>query len=83
MEKISFETENGTEELFVLGQTTLSGETFLLVAESEEEDCDAMILRQVEAGEGDDAVYEEVDDEKQLDALAKVFTEILEDVEFS
>lgn len=83
MEKISFETENGTVELFVLGQTTLSGETFLLVAESEEDDCDAMILRQVDSSDGDDAVYEEVDDEKQLDALAKVFTEILEDVEFS
>lgn len=82
MEKINFITEDGSEELYVIADTTVAGESFLLVTDTEEGDADAWILKQVKT-ENDEVIYEDVMDDKQLDALSKVFAEILEDVEFS
>lgn len=84
MEKLVF-TEPDTEEkieAFVLEQTVVAGETFLLVTEEEDGDADCWILKQV-TEENDEIIYEIVEDEKQLDALAKVFEELLEDVEIN
>ena len=84
MEKIKFfDMENNTElEFFVLEETKLSGEHYLLVTEQEEGDADAYILKEVQ-GEGDEAVYEFVEDESVLDALSDIFAEMLTDVDFS
>lgn len=82
MEKLVF-TEPETEEkmeAFVLEQTVVAGETFLLVTEEEDGDADCWILKQVTEENGE-MIYEIVEDEQQLDALAKVFEELLEDVE--
>ncbi len=81
-ENIIFENEEGEEvSFFVIEQTMLAGENYLLVAESEEDEADAYILREIEEEDGQ-TVYEMVDEEEELDALSKIFSELLEDVEF-
>lgn len=81
-ENIIFENEEGEEvSFFVIAQTMLAGENYLLVAESEEDEADAYILREIEEEDGQ-TVYEMVDEEEELEALSKIFSELLEDVEF-
>lgn len=83
MERIVFTTEDDTEvEFFVLEQTRIAGENYILVADSEGEEANALILRETEgAQDGEDAVYDIVEDEKELNAISKVFVEMLDDVD--
>lgn len=66
-------------ELYVLEQTCINGINYLLVTEEEEADSDAYILKEVQAEEND-VVYEFVEDDVELDAISKVFEEMLDDV---
>ncbi|MBO4374711.1 MAG: DUF1292 domain-containing protein [Lachnospiraceae bacterium] len=81
MEKIRFETDSGTREYYVLESTTLSGNTYILVAESEDEDCEALILKEGNSGDEETAVYTEIEDDTELDAVAEVFGKLLDDTE--
>ena len=82
MEKIIITAEDGEKiELFVIEQTKLEGNNYLLVTESEDEEAEAYILKDISTENDADAVYEFVDDENVLDALAKVFSELIEDTE--
>lgn len=84
MEKITFEPEEGTPvEFYVLEQTKLGGIQYILVTEQEEGDGDALILKDISAPEENEAVYEIVEDETELDAVAAIFENILEDIELS
>ena len=49
MEKVFFQSPEGGEgiEFFVLEQTRINGADYLLVAEEEEGDCEALILKDV------------------------------------
>lgn len=85
-EKITFYTENedGTKEaaeFFVLEETTVSGNTFLLVADEAESDANAYILQKITESD-DEVVYEFVEDDELFAALIKVFSELLEDTDF-
>ena len=84
METVKFHDEELNEDLefYVLEQTQINADTFLLVTEEEEGDSDAFILKQVN-GQDDELVYEMVEDDNVLDGLAKIFAELLEDVDFS
>jgi redox-regulated HSP33 family molecular chaperone len=84
VETVKFHDEELNEDLefYVLEQTQINGNTFLLVTEEEEGDSDAFILKQVN-GQEDELVYELVEDDNVLDGLAKIFAELLEDVDFS
>ena len=84
METVKFHDDEMNEDLefYVLEQTQINGDTFLLVTEEEEGDSDAFILKQVN-GQDDELVYELVEDDNVLDGLAKIFAELLEDVDFS
>lgn len=84
MEKITF-TDPDTKEtvqLFCLEQTKISNQNYLLVTEDEEGDSDAYILKEI-SSEGDDFVYEMVEEDAELEAIGKVFAELLEDVGFA
>ena len=82
MEKIIITAEDGGKiELFVIEQTKLEGNNYLLVTESEDEEAEAYILKDISTENDADAVYEFVDDENVLDALAKVFSELIEDTD--
>ena len=80
-EKVTFTTENGEEiNVFVVEQTMLSGVNYLLVTDSREAEADAFIMRELEDQDGQ-CTYEFIEDEKELDALSKVFAELLDDVD--
>lgn len=83
MEKISFQIENEQEpvEFFVLEQTRIAGINYLLVTEEEEGDSEAFILKDLSKDEDNDSIYEIVSDDKELDAVAAVFENMLDDIE--
>lgn len=82
MEKIVFRDPESQDELevYVLEQTCINGTTYLLVTEEEEEDSVAYILKEI-LTENDEAVYAMVEDDVELNAISKVFTEMLDDVD--
>lgn len=85
MEKVKFTLDTQeSAEFYVLEQTKLSGNQYLLVTDVQEGDGDALILKEVVIGEGKtESVYEVVEDDTELDAVAAVFESLLEDIEFS
>ena len=82
MEKIIFTDPENQEdlELYRLEQTCINGTTYLLAAEEEEEDSVAYILKEVQT-ENEDVIYAMVEDDVELNAISKVFAEILDDVD--
>lgn len=85
MKKVKFMLdEKESVEFFVLEQTKLSGNQYLLVSDVEEGDGNALILKEIAAGEEKkENVYEVVEDDMELGAVAAVFESLLEDIEFS
>lgn len=84
MEKLIFEPEEGDPvEFYVLEQTKLGGISYILVTEEEEGDGEALILKDISTSEEEEAIYEVVEDETELGAVAAVFKDLLEDVELS
>ena len=83
MEKVTFydDIEDTSVDFYVVEQTKLNGETYLLVTEDESEEAEAFILREVRS-ENDEITYEMVEDELEITALGKVFAELLDDVDF-
>ena len=83
MEKITFtfEGEDQAVEFFVLEQTKLGGVTYILVTDSEEDDAECLISKDLSKVEEDESVYEVVEDDTELLAVSKVFEELLEDVD--
>ena len=75
MEKITFtfEGEDQAVEFFVLEQTKLGGVTYILVTDSEEDDAECLILKDLSKVEEDESVYEVVEDDTELLAVSKVF----------
>lgn len=81
MEKIKFMSEDMQEEAFyVLEQTTINAVNYLLVADSEEDEAQCLILKETPSAEKGESVYEIVEDDVELSAVSKVFEELLEDV---
>ena len=83
LEKIAFCPDGGEAvEFYVLEQTRLAGRDYILVTDSlDEEEGEALILKDVSSPEDQEALYETVDDEQELDAVASVFADMLEDVD--
>ena len=80
-EKITFETEDGQkDEFYVVEETRLNGVNYLLVADSEEEDAECLILKDMSAEDEQEGLYVMVEDDVELEAVMKVFAELLEDV---
>lgn len=82
MEKITFSPE-GEEavDFYVLEQTTLGGVNYLLVTDEEEGDGEAYILKDVSKAEDTEGIYEMVTEDAEMDAVASVFENLLEDIE--
>ncbi len=83
-ERIIFTTDDGEEVAFyIVEETTLAGENYLLVAEADEdeEEADALILKETKGENDEEAVYDVVEDEAVLEALSKIFAELLDDVD--
>ncbi len=84
MEKILFQAV-GEEpiEFYVLEQTTVAGVNYILVTDAEEGDGDALILKDISGQNEEEAVYDIVSDDKELNAIAQIFENLLDDVEFT
>ena len=68
-------------DFFVLEQTKVNGISYILVTDSEEDDAECLILKDTSEENTPESVYEIVDDDVELTAIAKVFEELLEDVD--
>ncbi len=84
MERIEFCLEGDSEktEFYVLEQTKLGGCDYILVTDAkEDEDGEAMILKDISDPEDPEAIYETVVDDTELEAVCAIFSDLLEDVE--
>lgn len=82
MEKITFSPEDGEDvELFVVEQTRLGGNEYILVTDTQEDEGDAWILKDISAPDDRESIYTMVDDETELDAVASIFSDLLEDID--
>lgn len=81
-DSICFQTDDGKEvRFFILEETMLAGENYLLVSDGTGDEETAYIMREI-TEENEEKIYEIVEDEKKLEALSKVFAELLDQVEF-
>lgn len=82
MEKISFAGANGDSiDFYVIEKTTLGGVDYMLVTESETEDADAYVLKDVSDTKDSEGIYEIVEDEKELEAVGQIFQSLLDDID--
>lgn len=85
MEKVIFQSPQDGEalEFYVIEETSINGMNYLLVTEEEDGDCEAFILKRLSQDEEEDAVYEMVESEEELESISRIFSEILEDVDIT
>lgn len=82
METIIMQGENGEEiEFEVIETTRLGGVDYYLVCDTEDEE-NAYILKDVSKVDEEISIYEFVEDDKEYDAIAAIFEEIVDDAEF-
>ena len=81
-EEIKFTTEDGEEVAFyVLEQTRLGGVNYILVSTTDEEEAEALNLKDVSNDTDEEAIYDIVEDDQELELVAGIFKELLDDVE--
>lgn len=81
-EKISFtDADNETVELYILEETRINGVNYLLVSESDDEESECYIFKDLSDAGDEEACYVEVEDDSELDAVFKVFEQLLDDTE--
>ncbi len=85
MERISFTLhETGEEVLFyVLVETRLNGTNYILVADSQEGDGEALILKDLSLDGESEALYEIVDEDRELQSVMEIFEQLLKDVDIT
>lgn len=82
MEKIIFSPDGEEQvEFYVLEQTRIGGVNYILVSDVEDGDGEALILKDLSEETDTEAVYEIVSEDEELNAVAAVFENLLEDVE--
>ena len=81
--KIIFTDENGRQEVFyVIEETRLGNVSYLMVTDTPDaEEADAYILKDISGPEEEEAVYEFVEDDRELEAIADLFAQLLEDTD--
>lgn len=84
-EKIIFVDEDGNEvEMFVVEETRINNVNYILVTEDDEsEEATAYILKDISNEEEEEAVYEMVEEDSELEYIGKIFSELLEDVDIT
>lgn len=81
LEKVTFRPD-GEEpvEFYVLEQTRIGGYNYILVTDSEEDDAEALILKDMSRDGEEESLFTIVSDDEELSAVAGVFENMLEDV---
>lgn len=81
-EKIVFYTDTEEIEFYVIEQTRINDVNYILVADSMEDDAEALILKEtVNEENAEDVIYSEIENDDELEAISKVFSEILDDID--
>ena len=79
-DEIVFTTEDGEEVTFqVLEQTRLGGVDYLLVSTMDEEEPEAIIMKDISKDTEVEAIYDIVEDDRELELVAGIFQELLDD----
>lgn len=80
---ITMVTEDGDEVVFsVLEEIRIHGKDYLLVTDApEDEDGECYILKDVSGEQEPDAVYEFVEDDRELDSVMGIFEALLSDAD--
>ncbi len=82
MEKIRFVEEDGTEvEFYVEEQTRMNGCNYLLVTDSQDDEAQAYILKDLSDETDPQARYVMVEDDNEFETMSRLFSEMLEDVD--
>ena len=82
METIQITSEDGEQiQFYVVEQTRVNGKDYILVSETEDEEAEAYILKDVSSDKETEAVYEFVEEADELNALAAVFSELVDDTD--
>lgn len=82
--KIRMVDEEGAEIKFsVIEQTRVNNTDYLLVTDSEEEDdeVNAFIVKDLSKPEEEEALYEFVEDDDEFESVAKIFDELVGDLD--
>ncbi|MFQ9514952.1 MAG: DUF1292 domain-containing protein [Eubacterium sp.] len=84
-EKIVFVDEDDNEiEMFVVEETRINNVNYILVTDDDESDeATAYILKDISDDEDEEAIYEMVDEDSELQYIGKIFSELLEDVDIT
>ena len=78
----SLSCQDGTEaEFYVEEQTRIGGVAYLLVSDSQDDEATAYIFKDVSEDDSQEACYEMVEDEDEMQAVFKVFEQMLDDVD--
>lgn len=75
---------NEDVEFGVIEETRINNRNYLLVTEDESEDTEeavAYILKDVSTEQDEQAQYVMVEDDEELEAVSKIFAELLDDVD--
>ena len=84
MEKITFRPDGAEPvDFYVLEQTRIGGYNYILVTDFEEGDGEALILKDLSEDGEEESVFTIVSDDEELQAVAGVFENMLDDVEFT
>ncbi|MDK2966887.1 MULTISPECIES: DUF1292 domain-containing protein [Lacrimispora] len=79
--KITLTNDEGEEIAFyVLEETRINGMNYLLVTDTadEDEEGECYILKDLSKRDEEDALYEFVEDDNEIDYLFKIFSELLD-----
>ena len=81
-EKIVFYTDTDEVEFYVIEQTRINDVNYILVADSMDDEAEAVILKEtVNEEDAEDVIYSEIEDDSELKAISRVFSEILDDID--
>ena len=82
-EKIVLTDDEGNEvEMYVVEETRINNVNYILVTEECDEDEEiAHILKDVSDENDEEAIYEMVEDDSELDYIGRIFSELLEDID--
>lgn len=80
---IPFLTDDGEEiQFYILEQTMISGINYLLVTDDiDDEEAEVMMMKENPNSDGEYASYEFVEEDDELAAVSRVFSELMEDVD--
>lgn len=82
--KITLMTDDGgAVDFYVLEETRINGMNYLMVTDAADDDDEGecYILKDMSKSTDEEALYEFVEDDNEIDYLFKIFSELLEDAD--